>query len=374
MPFSGRGAGAELKTLSPSRSVPPGRAMNLIERIFLQTKDASGYCPDVGYLLSLISAWSYSETETLLKILKRDSVAGPSRSVEIEGHSVRNSALPVDVNAYVVTIGAGEVESPLTIVCFRGTELTNLIDLLTDALVEPHPWPNRRNPDEWVHRGFFLSLDVLWPELADDLRGRAGDLYFAGHSLGGAVAVLAGRRFSDDAIEGPRLRGVYSYGQPMVGGRAFSEAWPSSVPLYRHVNNQDLVVRLPPRLSNHESTAYKHFGEIYFPLPASSNGEAVPRWTRLHSGRDDAAMKDASDCCEGLDILPALLTLITTRAPSLPAEFLEVVANLPRAARWVPTAPLRLLRGQRVIPPSKFSLNDHAPTYYVEVAKNSRER
>ena len=344
--------------------------MNLIERICSRAKADVSYDTDVGYLLSLISAWSYSDRHTLAKILRRSSIAGSDRSVEIESHSVRNPAFPVDVNAHIVSIGEKETDTPVHVCCFRGTELTNLIDLLTDALVEPHPWPKRSTSGEWIHRGFFLSLDVLWPELVEVLSRRAGDLYFTGHSLGGAIAVLAGRRFFDDQVKGPALRGVYTYGQPMVGGEAFAHSWPP-VPLYRHVNKKDLVVRLPPRLSDDVRQEYRHFGEVYMPRSATSE---TLRWTRLAPGVDEAALRDASTPCEGYDILPAFLTLITTRAPSLPTEILEVLANLPQAARWVPSAPWRFLRGQRIVPPSRYSLNDHAPTYYVEVSINSRVR
>ncbi|MEL6186806.1 MAG: lipase family protein, partial [Myxococcota bacterium] len=206
---------------------------NLVDRILsLSSKEKLGH-PDVTYLLSLISAWSYSDDATLLKILRRDSLAGKQRALHIEHHSVQNSAFPVDVNAVLVSIGEGEVETPLQVLAFRGTEVTNFIDLLTDALVEPHPWP-RGGADEWVHRGFFLSLDVLWPELSEELSRKQGYLVFTGHSLGGALAVLAGRRSCDDELQGPELGGVYTFGQPMVGGEAFVRAWPD-LPLHRFV-------------------------------------------------------------------------------------------------------------------------------------------
>jgi hypothetical protein len=340
-------------------------AANLVEHILEGTTADRSTRTDVAYLLSLISAWSYSDCETLKKILHRDTVAGPYASVTIAQHSVRNSAFPVDVNAFLISFSLPGHPHPLQVLCFRGTELTNIIDLLTDALVEPHPWPKRRTDDEWVHRGFFLSLDVLWPELSTELRSLHGDLYLTGHSLGGALAVLAGRRFVDDGIDGPVLRAVVTIGQPMVGGGRFRDRWPASIPLHRYVFRQDLVVRLPPRLSD-DGQRYHHFGRVYMP---EAPGDAV--WSELDPDRDAVSLADASTPCEGFDILPAFLTLITTRAPSLPTELLELVANLPTAGRWIRGAPLKLWRGQRVVPASRYSLNDHAPTYYVDAARRT---
>ena len=145
--------------------------MNLIDRILAKPAEAPPYDQEVAYLLALISAWSYSDSGTLLKIIRRRTVAGRECAVNIESFSVRNPAFPVDVNAYLIRFGEGQTKNPLHVVCFRGTELTNIIDLLTDAMVEPHPWPGGTR-DEWVHRGFFLSLDVLWPELCEALEGR----------------------------------------------------------------------------------------------------------------------------------------------------------------------------------------------------------
>ncbi|MGF1511385.1 MAG: hypothetical protein ACFB9M_17985 [Myxococcota bacterium] len=337
-----------------------------MERIVQAGEHANTYRQDVAYLLALISTWSYSEPETLGKVLRRPSVGGPDRLLRLEQHSVRNPALPVDVNCYVITFDGGD-QPPLNVVCFRGTELTNIIDLLTDALVEPHPWPGGSGEEEWVHRGFFLSLDVLWPELRDVMSELRGPLYMTGHSLGGAVSVLAARRFFDDRVFGPTLLGIYTFGQPMVGGRAFARSWPGA-PLHRHVYDQDVVVRLPPLLSDSDTNTYHHFGRTWF--PARRDGAPVV-WSELRPETDAETIKDINTACEGFDILPALLTLITTRAPSLPTEMLEFVAQLPTVNRWIGRAPLRLLRGERVIPKARFSLNDHIPTYYVDVSRNS---
>ena len=223
--------------------------MNLLSTI--QSRSTTPYDPDIAYLLSVIATWCYGNKEVLEMILKRESMA--ARKCEILHYTVRNPALPVDANAFLITF-----DEDFHVLAFRGTEPSNIVDVLTDALVEKHIWDTDK--DEWVHRGFFLSLDVLWPELFDDISNLKGDLYVTGHSLGGAMAVLAGRRILDEQIGSPTLQGVYTYGQPMVGNRKFARR-SQDLNLHRHVYDKDLVAYLPP--IGVGAGDYVHFGNLY---------------------------------------------------------------------------------------------------------------
>ena len=101
--------------------------------------------------------------------------------------------------------GAGHL-----IVSFRGTEVGEKADLLTDAKILP---VNNDPPPGRVHGGFAAALEAVWPELGDILtddqfEGHA--ILFTGHSLGGALATLASRRC--------RASQVYTFGSPRGRG------------------------------------------------------------------------------------------------------------------------------------------------------------
>jgi hypothetical protein len=320
-------------------------------------RSPTDYDPEVAYLLSVISTWCYSDKKTLKNVLKREHIAGRKPDL-FKSFTVENPALPVDANGFLISYKASG-GTPLNVLCFRGTEPNNLVDVLTDALVEKHVWD--RQTDEWVHRGFFLSLDVLWPEIAHTLGELGGALYITGHSLGGAIAVLAARRLLDAEVPGPSLRGVYTFGQPMVGNARFAASC-DAMPLYRHVYGRDLVPHLPP--TGIGAGEYVHFGEL------RRAGEKKV-W-------EDARSRGAPESCHVSEILPAFLTLITARthestvpllATSYGLRVLGLGLSLFLSTRdmfdTVANLPKYLLGG-------RLSMDDHIPTHYVDVSKESR--
>ncbi|WP_431912627.1 lipase family protein [Nonomuraea jabiensis] len=67
-----------------------------------------------------------------------------------------------------------------------------------------------------IHSGFYRALDVVHPAMLDTLENWRADgqsLWFTGHSLGGALAMLAAARtyFEDPSL---LADGVYTFGQP----------------------------------------------------------------------------------------------------------------------------------------------------------------
>jgi triacylglycerol lipase len=71
----------------------------------------------------------------------------------------------------------------------------------------------------------------------------AKPLYIAGHSLGGALAVLA----AADLAAGGRRPVVYTFGAPRAGDPRFACRYGRLVPeSYRVANPHDIVTRLPP--------------------------------------------------------------------------------------------------------------------------------
>lgn len=157
------------------------------------------------------------------------------------------------------------------IIAFRGT--ANLRDWLTDLDCGLFDTGSFR-----VHHGFLRALRSVFDELAEVLAEMRGTrVWMTGHSLGGALAMLAARFW-----RGP-VAGVYTFGQPRAGDAAFRDNYNFCLgPVtYRIVHADDVVARVPWLLGR-----YRHAGqEVFFPAPPGSE------W-RIHA---DWRMKLASD-------------------------------------------------------------------------------
>lgn len=146
-----------------------------------------------------------------------------------------------DTQAYTMA-GPGMV-----VTAFRGTEPEQIKDWLTDATTPPWAGPGGVG---YVHHGFAQALESIWPTVGDsvaELRDQGQRVYFTGHSLGGALAMLAAARM---VLEDPKLAadGVYTYGQPRTCDRLLAAAYNKGLKdrVFRFVNNNDIVPTLPP--------------------------------------------------------------------------------------------------------------------------------
>jgi hypothetical protein len=124
------------------------------------------------------------------------------------------------------------------VLAFRGTDPVTLPNWLTDAVVR---LVERGEYDGRVHLGFSSVLRRTWGQI-EKLLDTAADkpLFLAGHSMGGALAVLTACRL---ATMGRPPVAVYTYGSPRVGDRAFCMGY--ALPTYRVVNRLDLVPEMP---------------------------------------------------------------------------------------------------------------------------------
>jgi hypothetical protein len=86
-----------------------------------------------------------------------------------------------------------------------------------------------------------------------------------GHSLGAALATLAADRYGN-------IQGVYTYGSPRVGDRAFMEDF--HVNAYRFVNNSDIVTKVP------SAGLYCHVGELKYIDGEGLIHDNTHRWAR----------------------------------------------------------------------------------------------
>ena len=69
-------------------------------------------------------------------------------------------------------------------------------------------------------------------------------IYLTGHSLGGALALVASAALGGSSSFGDRIAAVYTFGAPRVGKSNFSEI--VKAPHYRVINSGDIVPLVPP--------------------------------------------------------------------------------------------------------------------------------
>lgn len=121
-----------------------------------------------------------------------------------------------------------------------------------------------------VHAGFARALDRVWPAVKAEIDKLQCPVFYGGHSLGNALALLAA------SLRAPMA--VYGYGGPAVGDLAFISSL-SKIPIFRHTHGADVVPNLLPTL--------KHVG-LWKPLPEINLGwrwswfKEPPRHLRCH--------------------------------------------------------------------------------------------
>ncbi|MFL6549967.1 MAG: lipase family protein [Povalibacter sp.] len=158
------------------------------------------------------------------------------------------------------------LNEPFAVLVFRGTE-QELQDYIHDAdtLLVPAFDQSTR-----VHRGFKRALNSVWSQIEFALRTIDCPLFFAGHSLGAALATLAAVR--------RQPRAVYAFGSPRVGDAAL-KARLGNVAIYRVVHGADVVTTCPPEL-----LGFAHVGEehrIGNTLPFELRLNPAFLWNRL---------------------------------------------------------------------------------------------
>ena len=143
----------------------------------------------------------------------------------------------------------GRGEPPYLVLAFRGTE-KKVSDWLTDARCVPRVDGNAK-----VHSGFLDAFEttkdakgrtvkqvvkgILARSDAKDEHRRRLPLFITGHSLGGALALLATKLVASD-VNGA----CYTFGAPRVGNYECFRF--IKTPVYRVVNSADVVPRVPP--------------------------------------------------------------------------------------------------------------------------------
>ena len=226
---------------------------------------------------------------------------------------VFSSALPITTTSgFVAHTGA------TTIVAFAGTEPDNLLQWIRNFSA---------HPVSGVHEGFQAGVQAVWRRQLAGLIDGAGEIYFTGHSLGGALGVAAAHEAGKAAV---KIRGVYTMGMPRVGTVEFAQAYNNASVgpesslgqrTFRLVHGDDVVPHVPPALA---PSGYRHVGRL---LSCPPGGSFAP-------GNLGPATIEEVDIRVALDLLSAPFRASPGRPPQpYPAEN-------PRGGRTRGRAPL----------------------------------
>ena len=150
-------------------------------------------------------------------------------------------------------------------IVFRGTEPNKFKDIQADL----RAWRVKSDTVGKVHFGFKESLDDVWPNIAKWIESSKNNpLVVCGHSLGGALATLAGSRIKDCT--------VYTFGSPRVGNRTWCKD--QTFTHYRFVNNNDIVTKVPFFL-----LGFKHYGNLCY-INHYGNIRKPTAWQKFKDG------------------------------------------------------------------------------------------
>lgn len=153
-----------------------------------------------------------------------------------------DTGLPPSSACAVVAGGRGA-----TIVAFSGTDPLKIEDWITDFTIVKSA--------EDLDSGFQAAVATVWPTISAAIENRPASeqaLFFTGHSMGGALAIIAAGQSSVKATA------VYTFGSPRTGGSLFASSYTPKLgdATFRLIDGADVVPTLPPPLSGE----YCHVG------------------------------------------------------------------------------------------------------------------
>ncbi len=261
----------------------PGNATDFFRRTSMEPFDlsAEGYVPNNARGLMELSRIVYRHD-----IEETSTPQQPTRTEFLSRAGFRQIRFfqykkgDIDTQAMLVA----SAQPDYAVLVFRGTEPVGDELLTPDILTDINFWKTSvkssvkrlknaerlANEDEIeVHRGFKEALDGVWRDIETELAKLDCPIYITGHSLGAALATLAAARLP----AGCDLKAVYTFASPLVGNQAFADSL-AHVPIFRVVNGEDIVTKLPP-----EEFGFAHAGQEQ---PLNSPGSF---WSWLTPGR-----------------------------------------------------------------------------------------
>jgi triacylglycerol lipase len=205
-------------TASTQFELDNARAMMWLAQLAYET-------PTENKVNDILKAWHL----TRLQFVRNDGLTG----------------LPPKSACVVVAEGHGA-----TFVTFAGSDPGKPQDWITDFDAMPAP--------DSLHQGFEAAVDYVWKKIQagfDQRAAPAQPLFFTGHSLGGALAIIAASRVPPE-----QQVVVYTFGSPRTGGQEFFDDYSPRLgnTTFRLVDGTDIVATVPLTLPG---VVYRHVGQ-----------------------------------------------------------------------------------------------------------------
>jgi Lipase (class 3) len=272
------------------------------------TPNYQSYCPEMAKFLSQVSGWSYSDKDTFKNKLSYIALNEHTILTEASYYEtrVKNDALFVHATAQLIL----SKDKTIAVISFRGTELFNPLNWLTDASTKMVQFFNIK-----VHLGFKRNLEAVWfgsegifsKMVEQERQENLEAIYITGHSLGGAMAVLAGlclheqhalltKELQEKSLWN-KVRGIYTYGQPMVVYDKDQNILHCRIGdrVFRHIYYNDIIPHLPPLSVG----TFDHVGDEYKYHPNDG-------WKRRTDIFLNIFKKRATQVASAILVLPAL--------------------------------------------------------------------
>ncbi len=204
------------------------------------------------------------------------------------------------------------------VLSFRGSETANKADYTTDAKIVQTQFYEYGT----AHFGFIEAFEWVRSDLDNALQKlleeRERPVWVTGHSLGAALATLYGIHQKN------RVSAIYPIGSPRVGGIEFAKNTQDLVNVYRIVNDNDIIPRLPT------PPFYKHIGSTYY---LTSSGELVidptltQKWESQRKGHADLIQTLYKEHWQKGDFSAVPTDYVVDHSPRL---YVEALAKLTR--------------------------------------------
>ena len=174
---------------------------------------------------------------------------------------------------------ASREDDKTAVLAFRGTEASQWGDVKTDIKA----WTKNSADGTKIHTGFADAFEPVEEGIKTAVLNSCKEhsLYITGHSLGGALAIIATEKLEKTGV---KIAACYTFGSPRVGNQEFGEK--IKAPVYRLVNAADGVPRIPPsgevmrliifilgftrvlkpfaHLLQKKFSGYKHYGDMRY--------------------------------------------------------------------------------------------------------------
>ncbi len=186
--------------------------------------------------------------------------------------SVGNTQAYVGTDDENLVIAFRGSEGPVTLDGLKDWFVTNALNLL----IQPEGALSTEFLAAGVgarwHQGFVAAITAIWDPLFAEIEARQAEkertVWITGHSLGGALAMMAAWLLLRKGILAHQ---VYTFGGPMVGNKQVAEAFEREFDgvIFRYANGPDPVPFLP--MMSLAANDYLHPGKS---LPAASADSA----------------------------------------------------------------------------------------------------